>query len=62
MPRLIHPPESIYNLIPKVEVKPEKPPRYTSKFSEQVKQEKQQNKVPRKTMGPAKVETPSPEK
>ncbi|KAK2854444.1 hypothetical protein Q7C36_006313 [Tachysurus vachellii] len=62
MPRLIHPPESIYNLIPKVEVKPEKPPRYTSKFSEQVKQETQQNKVPRKTMGPAKVEMASPEK
>ncbi|XP_027013636.1 enkurin [Tachysurus fulvidraco] len=62
MSRQIHPPESIYNLIHREEMKPEKPPRYTSKFSEQVKQETRQNKLPRKIMGPAKVEMPSPEK
>ncbi|TSU75987.1 Enkurin [Bagarius yarrelli] len=60
MSRVIHPPESIYNLIPKEEVIPEKPPRYTSKFRAQVKQENQQNKLANRTMGPAKVETRSP--
>lgn len=33
-----------------------------SKFREQMKLEKQENKAPNKTMGPAKVEVPSPEK
>lgn len=33
-----------------------------SKFREQVKLEKQSNKEKNKTMGPAKVEVPSPEK
>ncbi|XP_064188561.1 enkurin-like isoform X1 [Anguilla rostrata] len=54
--------ESVYNLIPKEEVKIEKPPRYVSKFREQVKQEKQMNKSSHKTMGLPKVEIPSPEK
>lgn len=36
--------------------------RYTSRFREQVKQEKQQNKASSRTMGPAKVEMPSPDK
>lgn len=36
--------------------------RYTSKFREQVKQEELQNKTSSKTMGPAKVEVPSPDK
>ncbi|XP_076147454.1 enkurin [Alosa pseudoharengus] len=58
----MYPPESIYNLIPREEVKFEKPPRYMSRFREQVKLEKQTNKAPNKTMGPAKVEVPSPEK
>ncbi|XP_060759540.1 enkurin-like [Neoarius graeffei] len=62
MSNLVHHPESIYTLIPREEVKPEKAPRYTSKFREQVKQEKQQNKASNKTMGPAKVEMPSPDK
>ncbi|XP_063062235.1 enkurin [Engraulis encrasicolus] len=57
-----YPSESIYNLIPREEVKIIKPPRYMSKFREQMKLEKQENKAPNKTMGPAKVEVPSPEK
>ncbi|XP_034162440.2 enkurin [Pangasianodon hypophthalmus] len=62
MASVTHPPESIYNLIPKEEVKSEKAPRYTSKFREQVKQETQQKKASNKTMGPAKVDMPSPDK
>ncbi|KAG5850445.1 enkurin-like [Anguilla anguilla] len=58
----IYPPESIYNLIPREEVRFETPPRYTSKFRDQVKQEKQSGKAAHRTMGPTKVETPSPEK
>ncbi|KAM9308817.1 enkurin [Gastrophryne carolinensis] len=52
--------ESIYNLIPKEEVKLPKPPRYVSTFRDSVKVEEQKNKAARKTMGPAKVEVPSP--
>ncbi|XP_053351232.1 enkurin-like [Clarias gariepinus] len=62
MSGVMNPPESIYNLIPKEEVKSEKPPRYTSKFRHQVKQEKQQNKAFNKTMGPSKVDVPPPDK
>uniref|UniRef100_A0A671KWB0 Enkurin-like n=1 Tax=Sinocyclocheilus anshuiensis TaxID=1608454 RepID=A0A671KWB0_9TELE len=35
---------------------------YMSKFREQVKLEKEVNKAPSKTMGPAKVDVPSPQK
>ncbi|XP_066540095.1 enkurin [Hoplias malabaricus] len=62
MSKTIQPPESIYNLIPREEEKIHKPPRYISKFRDQVKQEKQLNKSFKKTMGPAKVDVPSPEK
>ncbi|XP_060776735.1 enkurin-like [Neoarius graeffei] len=62
MPSVVQPPESIYALIPREEVKTEKAPRYMSKFREQVKQEKQQNKASNKTMGLAKVKMPSPDK
>ncbi|KAG7336427.1 hypothetical protein KOW79_001120 [Hemibagrus wyckioides] len=62
MSGLIHPTERIYSLIPREEARREKAPRYTSRFREQVKQEKQQNKASNKTMGPAQVEIPSPEK
>ncbi|XP_066574297.1 enkurin isoform X2 [Amia ocellicauda] len=58
----MYPAESIYNLIPKEEVTVQKPPRYTSKFREQVKQDTKKNKAANRTMGPAKVEVPSPEK
>jgi len=52
--------ESIYNLIPREEVKPPKEQRYQSKFRTNVKEEKQTNKSPNKTMGPAKVDLKSP--
>ncbi|XP_041103003.1 enkurin-like isoform X1 [Polyodon spathula] len=56
------PAESIYNLIPREEVKVTKQPRHTSKFRETVKEETQRHKAPNKTMGPVKVDVPSPEK
>ncbi|KAF7709008.1 enkurin-like isoform X1 [Silurus meridionalis] len=62
MSSVIHPPETFYYLIPREETNREKAPRYTSQFKEQVKQEQQQNKGSNRTMGPAKVEVPSPEK
>ncbi|KAM4605908.1 enkurin [Polymixia lowei] len=62
MSATVYPPESIHNLIPKEEVKTEKPPRYMSKFRTTVVHEKKSSKDAMKTMGPAKVEVPSPEK
>ncbi|XP_076827360.1 enkurin [Brachyhypopomus gauderio] len=62
MSNTIYPPESIYNLIPGEEEKIVKPPRYMSKFRDQVKQEKNLSKASNKTMGPAKVDMPSPDK
>ncbi|KAI1891350.1 hypothetical protein AGOR_G00142900 [Albula goreensis] len=58
----MYPLESVYNLIPREGVEFETQPRYTSKFREQVKQEKQNKRSSHRTMGPAKMETPSPEK
>ncbi|XP_009897659.1 enkurin [Dryobates pubescens] len=52
--------ESIYNLLPRLEEKPVKPPRYISTFRPSVKREAQENKAQCKTMGPAKVAVPSP--
>ncbi|CAL8295144.1 unnamed protein product [Lota lota] len=57
-----YPPECIHNLIPREEVRTEKPQRYTSKFRTTVVQEKKSSKDAMKTMGPAKVEMPSPDK
>ncbi|KAG8573666.1 hypothetical protein GDO81_012488 [Engystomops pustulosus] len=54
------PEENIYNLIPTEEVTVTKPPRYTSTFRDSVKLEEKKNKAERKTMGPPKVEVPSP--
>ncbi|XP_026884675.2 enkurin [Electrophorus electricus] len=62
MSSTIFPPESIYNLIPKEEERSVVAPRYMSKFREQVKQEKKLTKSCNKTMGPPKVDVPSPEK
>ncbi|KAG7272302.1 hypothetical protein CRUP_014187 [Coryphaenoides rupestris] len=56
------PPESFYHHIPREEVTTEKPPRYTSKFRTTVVQENKSGKSAMKTMGPANVEIPSPEK
>ncbi|KAK4826258.1 hypothetical protein QYF61_006705 [Mycteria americana] len=52
--------ESIYNLLPRLEEKPVKPPRYISTFRPSVKCEVAKNKAQWKTMGPAKVAIPSP--
>ncbi|NXJ77956.1 ENKUR protein, partial [Trogon melanurus] len=52
--------ESIYNLLPRLEEKPVKPPRYISTFRPSVKREAEKNKAQCKTMGPAKVALPSP--
>ncbi|CAL8321390.1 unnamed protein product [Boreogadus saida] len=57
-----YPPESIHTLIPREEVRIEKPQRYTSRFRTTVVQEKKSSKNAMKTMGPAKVEMPSPDK
>ncbi|XP_036616050.1 enkurin isoform X1 [Trichosurus vulpecula] len=54
------PPESIYNLIPSDTKIPPKPSRYVSIFKETVKNELQKGKTAWKTMGPAKVDVPSP--
>ncbi|KAM8979343.1 enkurin isoform X3 [Sarcophilus harrisii] len=54
------PPESIYNLIPCDTKIPPKPARYVSMFKSTVKNELQKGKAAWKTMGPAKVEVPSP--
>ncbi|KAM4687341.1 enkurin [Discoglossus pictus] len=56
----MYPAENIYNLIPREEVKPTKPPRYTSTFRETVKVEEKKNKTAYKTLGPPKVDVPSP--
>ncbi|XP_056155484.1 enkurin [Lampris incognitus] len=62
MSTAMYPQENIHNFIPKQELKVDKPPRYISKFRSTVVQEKKLNKDARKTMGPVKVEEPSPKK
>ncbi|XP_008829962.1 enkurin [Nannospalax galili] len=52
--------ESIYNLIPSNLKEPPRPPRYTSVFRATVKDDMKKFKTAMKTMGPAKVDTPSP--
>uniref|UniRef100_A0A8C6YVU9 Enkurin, TRPC channel interacting protein n=1 Tax=Nothoprocta perdicaria TaxID=30464 RepID=A0A8C6YVU9_NOTPE len=53
-------PESIYNLLPRLEERPARPPRYVSTFRPSIKREIEKSKSQWKTMGPAKVEVPSP--
>ncbi|XP_039088983.1 enkurin isoform X1 [Hyaena hyaena] len=52
--------ESIYNLIPSDWKEPPQPPRYISIFKPSIKDNMQKNKTAMKTMGPPKVEVPSP--
>ncbi|KAF6371657.1 enkurin, TRPC channel interacting protein [Rhinolophus ferrumequinum] len=52
--------ESIYNLIPIDWKEPPQPPRYISVFKTSVKEDMQKFKTAMKTMGPPKVEVPSP--
>ncbi|XP_055994356.1 enkurin [Sorex fumeus] len=54
------PSESIYNLIPCDWKEPRQPPRYASVFKEAIKNDLKKSKSAMKTMGPAKVELPSP--
>lgn len=54
------PSESIYNLIPSDWKEPPQPPRYVSIFKATVKDDMQKFKTAMKTMGPAKLEVPSP--
>uniref|UniRef100_A0A8I5N5G5 Enkurin, TRPC channel interacting protein n=1 Tax=Papio anubis TaxID=9555 RepID=A0A8I5N5G5_PAPAN len=54
------PSECIYNLIPSDLKEPPQPPRYISIFKATVKDDMQKAKTAMKTMGPAKVEVPSP--
>ncbi|KAM8823384.1 enkurin isoform 2-T2 [Spinachia spinachia] len=58
----VYPAESVYNLIPKEAVHPQKPQRYMSKYRPTVLLEEKATKDAIKTMGPAKVDVPSPEK
>ncbi|XP_053198532.1 enkurin isoform X2 [Scomber japonicus] len=62
MSEVLYPQESVYNLIPKERVQTQKPQRYMSKFRPSVVLEKKLTKEAMKTMGPPKVEVPSPEK
>ncbi|XP_042801079.1 enkurin isoform X3 [Panthera onca] len=52
--------ESIYNLIPSDRKEPPQPPRYVSIFKASIKDNTQKCKAAMKTMGPPKVELPSP--
>ncbi|XP_046923316.1 enkurin [Lynx rufus] len=52
--------ESIYNLIPSDRKEPPQPPRYVSIFKASIKDNMQKCKAAMKTMGPPKVELPSP--
>ncbi|XP_072306456.1 enkurin [Eucyclogobius newberryi] len=60
--QVYRPQESVYGLLPKEEENTPKPPRYVSKFRPAVVQEEKLPKRPMRTMGPAKVEGPAPEK
>lgn len=53
--------ESIYNLIPREEIKKQKAPKHSSKFKGNVKDELHANKAEYKTMGQAKVPTRPPD-
>ncbi|XP_074477799.1 enkurin [Sebastes fasciatus] len=54
--------ESVYNRVPYEEVHTQKPQRYISKFRPTVVLEEKSTKDAMRTMGPANVEVPSPEK
>nr|XP_033787288.1 enkurin [Geotrypetes seraphini] len=56
----MYPMECVYNLLTQEEERSVKPPRYISTFKETVRYEAKKNKAIHKTMGPAKVDVPSP--
>ncbi|XP_075936632.1 enkurin [Anarhichas minor] len=61
MSGVVNPPESVYSRLTKEEVHAQKPQRYMSKYRPTVVLEEKSTKRPMRTMGPAKVEVPSPE-
>ncbi|XP_075903679.1 enkurin isoform X1 [Nelusetta ayraudi] len=58
---VVYPPESVYNLLPQEELMNEEETRYMSKYRPKVVLETKSNKQAMRTMGPAKVELPSPD-
>uniref|UniRef100_A0A3B5MGL0 Enkurin domain-containing protein n=1 Tax=Xiphophorus couchianus TaxID=32473 RepID=A0A3B5MGL0_9TELE len=62
MSEAIYPAGSVYDWIPKEQEEIKKPPRYVSKFRPAVILEEKLTKDAKKTMGPPKVELPSPDK
>ncbi|KAM4544261.1 enkurin isoform 1-T1 [Fundulus diaphanus] len=62
MSETIYPPESVYNCIPEEQEEIKNPPRYVSKHKPAVVLEYNLNKNAKKTMGPPKLEPPSPDK
>ncbi|XP_014893732.1 enkurin [Poecilia latipinna] len=62
MSEAIYPAGSVYDWIPKEQEEIKKPPRYVSKFRPAVILEHKLTKDAKKTMGPPKVELPSPDK
>ncbi|XP_068160418.1 enkurin isoform X2 [Antennarius striatus] len=62
MSEVVRPAESVYNLLPRDEVQTQKPSRYMSKFRPVVLIEEKSVKDAMRTMGPAEVPIPSPDK
>ncbi|KAM4719070.1 enkurin [Anableps anableps] len=62
MSEVIYPPGSVYDWIPKQQDEIKKTPRYVSKHRPAIILEQKQSKYAKKTMGPPKVELPSPHK
>ncbi|CAJ1082674.1 enkurin [Xyrichtys novacula] len=62
MSGFVYPLESVYSVLPNEEIGTQKPPRYMSKFRPTVILEHKSTKDVARTMGPAKVEMPSPDK
>ncbi|XP_068438097.1 enkurin [Clinocottus analis] len=62
MSGVVYPPESVYNLIPKEVIHIQPPPRHISKYRPTVILERKLTKDAKRTMGPAKVEAPCPER
>ncbi|CAF3376893.1 unnamed protein product [Rotaria sp. Silwood1] len=53
--------ESVYNLIPRVQVQAPKPPRYESKFKSNVRETFKEGKHEHRTMGYAEEPLPDPQ-
>ncbi|XP_017261944.1 enkurin [Kryptolebias marmoratus] len=62
MSELFYPQQSVYDHLIPNEDEVKKPPRYVSKFRQAVILENKSNRDSKRTMGPAKVDAPSPDK